>query len=141
MKKYLKVALTFALIYSIFVLVSWYAWPTTLINSLIGNGKFNIFTLLLASIVVSFYFIENNYSGYILGKFIKNNFENKALSATLMLNSSFGTLMTILPTSFIMMMGLTTLDISYKSWLAYIWKFVLSMLIVIIIIISIMVYV
>ena len=140
MQKVLKVALTFALVYTIFVLVSWYGWPTTIINKLIGSGEFNIFTLLLASIVMAFFFIENNYVGYVLGAFLKNSYESKALAATLMINSTFGTLSAILPTSFVIMMGLTALDISYKSWLAYIWKFVLSMIVAILIIISIMVY-
>lgn len=140
MKNIVNVVVTFALVYTVFVIVSWYGWPTTLINTLIGSGKFNIFTLLLAAIVVSFYFIENNYVGYVLGSFVKNSFGKKALATTLMLNSSFGTLAAILPTSFIIMIGLSALDISYKSWLSYIWKFVVSMLISILIIISIMVY-
>ena len=139
-KKVVKVVITFGLVYTVFVIVSWYGWPTTLINSIIGSGKFNIFTLLLAAIIVSFYYIENNYAGYVLGSFIKKSFATKSLATTLMLNSSFGTLAAILPTSFITMMGLTALDISYKSWLSYIWKFVVSMLIAILIIISIMVY-
>lgn len=140
MKKVVRVVMVFALVYTIFVIVSWYGWPVTVVNSLIGSGKFNIFTLFLASIVISFYLIENNYSGYILGTFITNSFGKKALAATLMLNSSFGTLAAILPTSFILMIGLTALDIPYKSWLKYIWKFVLAMVVVILIIISIMVY-
>ena len=139
-KNIVNVVVTFALVYTVFVIVSWYGWPTTLINTLIGSGKFNIFTLLLAAIVVSFYFIENNYVGYVLGSFVKNSFGKKALAATLMLNSSFGAFAAILPTSFIIMIGLSALDISYKSWLSYIWKFVVSMLIAILIIISIMVY-
>ena len=139
-KKVVKVVITFGIVYTVFVIVSWYGWPTTLINSIIGSGKFNIFTLLLAAIIVSFYYIENNYAGYVLGSFIKKSFATKSLATTLMLNSSFGTLAAILPTSFITMMGLTALDISYKSWLSYIWKFVVSMLIAILIIISIMVY-
>ncbi len=140
MTKVVRVVLIFGLVYTIFVIVNWYGWPVTLINTLIGNGKFNIFTLLLASIVAAFYFIENNYTGYVLGTFIKNSFGKKALATTLMLNSTSGVLSSILPTSFIIMMGLTALDISYKSWLKYIWKFALSMLIAVIIIISIMVY-
>ena len=74
------------------------------------------------------------------GSRLKNSFGKKALAATLMLNSSFGTLAAILPTSFIIMIGLSALDISYKSWVKYIWKFVLSMLVVIVLIICIMVY-
>ena len=140
MKKIVRVVITFALIYAIFVVVSWYGWPVTVINSLIGSGKFNIFTLLLASIVVAFFLIENNYSGYVLGAFVKTNFGNKALPTTSMLNSTFGTFTAIFPTSFILMMGLTALDIPYKSWLGYIWKFVLSMIVVILVIIAIMVY-
>ena len=101
---------------------------------------FNIITMLIAAIVASFYFIENNYTGYILGEFIKNNFEKNALAVTLMFNSTFGVLTAILPTGFITMLGLTALDISYKSWVKYIWKFVLSMLVVIVLIICIMVY-
>ena len=140
LKKILGVVVTFALVYTVFVLVSWYGWPITIVNALIGKGNFNIFTLLIASIIITFFFIENNYIGYVLGAFIKNSFGNRALAATLMINSTFGTLSAILPTSFIIMLGLSALDISYKSWLGYIWKFVLSMLVAIMIIIAIMVY-
>lgn len=140
MKKVIRIVVMYGLIYAIFVVVNWYGWPTTLINTLIGSGKFNIITMLIAAIVASFYFIENNYTGYILGEFIKNNFEKNALAVTLMFNSTFGVLTAILPTGFITMLGLTALDISYKSWVKYIWKFVLSMLVVIVLIICIMVY-
>ena len=140
MKKVIRIVVMYGLIYAIFVVVNWYGWPTTIINTLIGSGKFNIITMLIAAIVASFYFIENNYTGYILGEFIKNNFEKNALAVTLMFNSTFGVLTAILPTGFITMLGLTALDISYKSWVKYIWKFVLSMLVVIVLIICIMVY-
>ena len=139
-KKIFRVALTFVILYAIFVLVSWYGWPITLIDVIIGNGKFNIARLLFGAIIAGFYLIENNYTGYVFGEFIKNSFAKNALATVLLFNTTSGIVASISPTSITLMLGLSAYEIPYKSWLGYIWKYALSMIVVVAIVISIMVY-
>ena len=47
----------------------------------------------------------------------------------------------VAPTSAIMLLGLTYLDIPYKKWIKYIWKFALVMLALLLIIFVLLTYV
>ncbi len=138
--KFSKIILIYVLVYSIFIIIMWYGWPTSIINLLLGKGKFNLFTMILAGIICSFFFIENNYTGYLLGEFLAGSFAKKALVTTLVLNSTSAIVMAIAPTSIILMLGLTLLDIPYKKWVQFIWKYVLSFFAIMTIVFAIMCY-
>ena len=135
-----KIVLLYVLIYSIFTIIMWDGWPTSIIHLLIGNGKFNMFKVLIIGIVCSFFFLENNYTGYVLGEFVASSYSNKIVPAILLLNSSSALVMTFAPTSIILMITLALLDLPYKDWLKFIWKYTISLLIAILIVFSIICY-
>ncbi len=86
---------------------------------------FNVLTTGFASLIGSFFFNDYQYFIYDIGSFI-NTFDAAALSnAGLLVQSVFGVGMLILPTSFILIAGLSLFDVSYKEWMKYIWKFAL----------------
>ena len=51
---------------------------------------------------------------------------------SILLQSVFGLVSIFAPTSAMLFVGLSYMDIPYKDWIKYIWKFVLIMLVVII---------
>ena len=45
------------------------------------------------------------------------------------------------PTSIVLMLGLSYCDIPYKKWFAYIWKFLLGMLVCLLVIFALLTYI
>ena len=54
-----------------------------------------------------------------------------------MFQSLYGLVQIVGPTSILLLVGLSYLEVPYKSWLKYIWRFVVELLIVILIVLMI----
>ena len=139
-KKILKTVIIISLSYTVFVVLMWYGWPYTLVNAIIGNGKFNVFTLLLAGIIIAFFAVDKDYIGYTLGSYLATVFGDNLLATAIIMNSASAIIIAIAPTSMILLAGLTLLDIPYKKWFGYIWKYTLAITIAVIVIMEIMCY-
>ena len=64
--------------------------------------------------------------------------ENVNLSVyAVMFQSLYGLVQIVGPTSILLIVGLTYLEVPYKSWLKYIWRLVVELLIVILVILMI----
>lgn len=104
----------------------------TVSNFILGGSKrFNVLRNILASLVGSLFY--NDYS-YLIGN----------LQAVLTLNDSLYypligiifaavhyIVMLVVPTSLVLAVGLSYFDIEYKEWIKYIWKFALTLFILI----------
>ena len=99
-----------------------------------------MFKVLIIGIVCAFFFLENNYTGYVLGEFVASSYSNKIIPAILLLNSSSAVVMTFAPTSILLMISLALIDLPYKEWLKFIWKYTIRLLIAIIIVFAIICY-
>lgn len=103
----------------------------TISNSILNLFKdFNIFTGALTSICGSLFYNDFLY-------FVYDLHSNLSLySASMMpvilglFQSVFGVMMFILPVSVSLIFGLKYLNISYKDWIKYIWKFLLQAFII-----------
>ena len=65
--------------------------------------------------------------GSALASYLAVLFAEKAAETTLVLYLGMSIAAFIVPTSYILMLSLTYLDIPYTKWLKYIWKFLLTM--------------
>lgn len=140
-KKISKVVGIYMLVMAIFVISYYFPWPVTLINAIFGNGKFSLFSILLAAILAGIFFVDSEYLGYIFGTYLAANFADHLVATSLLMHFGYAISMVLAPTSFVLMMALSYLDIPYKNWLKYIWKFALAILVVIILLVAIIVYV
>ena len=140
LKSVVKVVVVCTLTYGVFIVLMWYGWPFTLVNALIGSGKFNMFTMFIAAMILGFFCIEKDYIGYAIGGFLAANFKKKLLAISLIMSSTSSLVIAIAPTSLILMTALTLTDIPYKKWFGFIWKYALAMLGAINIILAIMIY-
>ncbi len=93
---------------------------------------FNVFTASLSSVIASifyndFYSLVNSFYGvYAL-------YDVDLIPiVSLIVQSIYGLVMVIAPMSIFLLAGLKYMEIPYKDWIKYIWKFVLIMLVVII---------
>ena len=140
MKKISKIAVIYVFAMSLFVLSYYFSWPTTLINAILGNGSFNIFSLLIVAFLSSLLYVDPEYIGYILGTYLTATFADQLIATSLIMHAGYALSMILVPTSFILMIALSYLDIPYTKWLKYIWKFALAILVVLIILLAVMCY-
>ena len=140
-KKISKLVGIYMLVMAMFVLTYYFPWPVTLVNTVFGSGKFSLFSILLAAILAGVFFVDSEYLGYIFGTYLMANFADHVVATSLLMHFGYAISMVIAPTSFVLMMALTYLNIPYKNWLKYIWKFALAILVVIVLLVAIIVYV
>ena len=140
-KKISKVAFIYGFAFIVLFLVSSYPWPFTMINALFGDGSFNLLTLLLIAFIASIFTVDLNFSGYTFGPYLGITFVENLTVAGLIWQLGGAFALVLAPTSYILLSALTYADIPYVDWLKYIWKFAVTLLIAIIIILLIVVYV
>lgn len=102
----------------------------------LGN---NFATLFASGALTSLFTVDFQYTvSTVASVFL--NFNNNNVAA-LILQSAYGLIQFIAPTSAILMLGLSCLDIKFKDYFKFIWKFALAMLVVIFVILAILIYV
>ncbi|MBQ6841106.1 MAG: hypothetical protein IJO63_03205 [Bacilli bacterium] len=104
------------------------------------TDKFNPFITAITAFVTSIFHADLGYSAYIVGTAITKGYAaNFDLVHTLYV-STYGLVQLFIPTSGILLLGLSYLKIDYKSWFKYIWKFFVAMVVVVLVLATIVTY-
>lgn len=106
----------------------------TITNFLFGlTDKFNVFVMSIVGLVGSFFF--NDFPYLVNGMYGSlSGFEATIYPIiSIILNATYGLAMLILPVSITLVAGLKYMDVSYKEWFKYIWKFLLCALVLVIV--------
>ena len=106
----------------------------TITNFLFGlTDKFNVFLMSIVGLVGSFFF--NDFPYLVNGMYgALSGFEAIIYPIiSIILNATYGIAMLILPVSITLVAGLKYMDVSYKEWFKYIWKFLLCALVLVIV--------
>ena len=98
---------------------------------------FNAFTTSLGTFLTSLFGGEMEYVARLVGPVYTQIYTDIQPTLAIIFQSIFGFVSFFVPSSVILMMGLSYLDIKYKDWLKFIWKFLLVMLVAIVIIIAV----
>lgn len=141
LKKVVKPALLFMLVSVIFVLVYWCPFTVTISNWFIGmTEEFNPFIASIVAAINSIFHLDFGYTGYVLGSVLATYGDafNVAFVIFIAIN---GLILLVAPTSAILMIGLSYLDIPYKKWMKHIWKAVLIVLLILLILFALISYV
>jgi uncharacterized ion transporter superfamily protein YfcC len=141
-KDYFKLAMLLMLASSMFVFAYYYGLLSFVNDWFLGlTEEFNVVTAGITSIVnstlyVNYYF----YSGTLLSTFM-TKFTDPTLHSLMnvMVVNLYGLTMLVAPTSLLMLASLWITDIDYKSWIKFIWKFVLALFVLSFIVLTIMV--
>ncbi len=129
------------LIYTVFVIIYWAPFTVTINKWLLSLTKgFNPFITTLSAFITSIFHIDFGYTGYVLGDYLFNQFGDSANIAYVIYTAMNGLVQLIAPTSIFAMLGLSYLNISYKKWIKYIWKFFVIMLVVLLAIFALLTY-
>ena len=139
-KKISKVAFIYLLVHSVFVAYYTSNWPMAIVHSLLGTD-FNIFGILLGSIVHSTFVVDLDYATYYIGTAIATNYVDNLLDSALLIHMGYSIVNVIAPTSGILMMALAYLNVPYSKWLKYIWKVVCIMAVISLVVIAFSAYV
>lgn len=116
---------------------------TWITDKLVGTSKdFNLLAVTSGSIIGGFFCNSFNYLFSTIGQVFKLTYGAEYYAIILFIvQSIYGVLMLILPTSLFLVSGLTIMNVSYKEWIKYIWKFLLEVFVIIIVIAIILVLV
>ena len=111
----------------------------TIMNFLLGAGKtFNVFMTAILGFIGGAVFGEFPYLTSIVQEYAIEAYDATTLPVVgLVLQSMYGFAMLLFPTSMMLIAGLSYVEVSYKEWIKYIWKFLLSILAIILIVLVI----
>lgn len=141
LSKVLKEALLITFAYSILIIIVNSGVFLTLMSYLLeGTEKFNIFVSGLIMTVGSVLHVELPYFSNFALPYMAH-FYTSTIGVSMMNVMSqaiYGTVMLVAPTSVLLILGLTYLDIPYKNWLKFIWKLVVELFIIVIIVLIVM---
>lgn len=111
----------------------------TVVNWLANLTKeFNAFLTSVGVFITSLFSVEMSYAVNLAGSYYASIYTDSLQTIAVMFQAIFGYVGFFAPSSVILMLGLSYLNISYKDWMKFIWKFLVGMLVVITIIILIM---
>ena len=97
----------------------------TLVNLLSGGEQFSLPGAIASSAITSFTFNDFYTLISCFMNFYSSYDANILPIAALIFQTIYGIVMLIAPTSIFLLVGLSYLNVSYKEWIKYIWKFTL----------------
>jgi uncharacterized ion transporter superfamily protein YfcC len=131
-----KVVFIYIMLVAILVVCGVFTWPLTILDKVLPDS-FNLFTLLIFAILTSVFYCQQAISSSLFVGVLAERFASNLAVTGIIFHFGFALVQVIAPTSLMLMIALTYLDVPYKSWLSYIWKFALSMLGVFLIVMAI----
>ncbi len=137
-KSVIKPLALMTLAYTVFVFLYWSPIVPTIVNAL--GTTFNPFIATLQAFIGSIFNTDLGYLGYSLSYFIGSFTGTEGNVVYLIYTTIYGLVMFITPISMFLIFGLSYLDIPYKKWLSYIWKFVVAMLVILLLIFALLTY-
>ena len=137
-KSVVKPLALMTLAYTVFVFLYWSPIVPTIVNAL--GTAFNPFIATLQAFIGSIFNTDLGYLGYSLSYFIGSFTGKEGNVIYLIYTTIYGLVMFVTPISLFLIFGLSYLDIPYKKWLSYIWKFVVAMLVILLLIFALLTY-
>ena len=132
-KDYFVIGILVALAYTMFVLVYYYKAFDTIGTWFMGlTDNFNVATSGIFSFVSSIFYVDIYYYSYFVLQYVGQFVTDASLYplVSTMFVSLYGLAMLVAPTSVLLIASLSITDVSYGSWLKYIWKLFLSLFVV-----------
>jgi len=132
-KKTAKLVVVLLLAYLILEFAVMYPVIPTIIGKIMGK-TFNVFTTSLSAIITSLFTSEYQYTANLVYGFATAAYPKDLSAFTIIFQSIYGLVSFLAPSSAMLLVGLSYLDIPYKDWMKYIWKFFVAMLVVILVV-------
>lgn len=141
-KKMIRPILFLILAYLIFVFLYWSPIIPTIINEIGGlTSSFNPFVTTLQAFIGSFFNSDFAYLGFNLSYYIGSYSGTEGNIVYLIYTTINGLVQFITPISVFLLFGLSYMDIPYKKWMGYIWKFLVGMLVCLLVIFALLTWI
>lgn len=139
--KAIKPAVIVILLYTCLVIVTYHPFQLVIYKAILGlTDGFNALTSSLVAILTSLFNIDAAYAFNSSLPYLASLVDSSTYSIVgVIFQAFYGLTMLVAPTSVILMMVLSYLDISYCDWLKSIWKLLVELVVVLAIIIMILV--
>lgn len=113
-----------------------------IVNSLVdGVNSFNPFITALVAFIGSVFQPDLGFNALTLAGYFAATFaDNVSLIQTIFV-TMYGFVQLFVPTSAILLVGLSYLNIDYKSWIKYIWIFALGLLVILLVLFTVLAYI
>lgn len=143
-KRILKGALLFVLAYVVVIISAWHPFIVIVSDFLVGlvsgvTGFFGDVLFVLFSTIITIlgtlFNIDMIYTLQSTSTIILAHYPANADALALITQGIYGLTLFIAPTSTLLIIGLTYLDISYKEWLKKSWKYLVGLLAVVILVV------
>ncbi len=131
-KKVSKLVVVLLLAYVILEFAVMYPVIPTVLGKILGS-KFNVFTTTISGLITGLFTSEYQYTVNLVYSFFTTKYASDLSVVSMILQSTYGLASFFAPSSAMLLVGLSYLDIPYKDWMKYIWKFLVAMLVVIIV--------
>lgn len=133
-KKISKPLGIFILAYMVMMIAYLSPFVPTITNLLFKNVKeFNPFIVAGGAFLTNIFHLDLGYTGFIVGSFYAGTFASNINQIQTIFYTTYGLVGLFVPTQAILLIGLSYLNIDYKSWFKHIWKFVLIAIILLLI--------
>lgn len=141
-KKMAKPIFIYLMVNCLFVISYWASILPSITNSIIEIGAdFNLFKIILVIFIGALLIPNKDFMSFTIANYLGALYATSGIVITLIIHSIYGIVGFIFPTSVILMIGLSYLDISYKDYLKNMWKFLLGLLFIVIVILIIAAYI
>ena len=94
------------------------------------TDNFNVFTTYITGLVNALFTVEYQYTISLIGTQLATIYADNLNVISVIMQATYGLISFVAPSSAILLIGLSYLDIKYKNWLKYIWKFLVAMLVI-----------
>ncbi len=134
-KKILKPTLLYFLAIIVFVISYQIYLVPTIAETILGwSTSFNPFLLAIVGIIAAAMNVDHGFTAYTLGAMLAARYATATTAAMLVMNTTYGLTQFIAPSGVLLFFGLCYLNISYKSYFKFIWKFLLSMTLILLLV-------
>lgn len=136
-KKFVYPSILMMLIYAVLMMIAIHPVMLTFLKPMLTLTKgFNIATSSIAAFVAAGLNGEHYYTVNSIVPYLVELANNKDLNPLVLIvtQSMFGVAQLVLPTGIILVCTLSYLDVSYKTWLKNVWKFLVELLVILFIV-------
>lgn len=141
-KRMAKPIFLYLMVNCLFVISYWSPILPSIVNKIISaSSDFNLFKMILVVFIGAILIPNKDFMSFTIAGYLSALYANSGVVISLVINSIFGFVGILLPTSAILVIGLSYLNISYKDYLKKMWKFLLGLLFMIVVLLVIAAYI
>ena len=108
-------------------------------NWLFGLTKsFSPYMNAINAFITSIFHTDMRFSAYLVGGYLTSTYAANMGLVHIIWTSMYGLVQVFLPTSVVLLVGLSFMKVDYKSWLKYIWLFVVGILVILLVLFTVL---